>query len=163
MYFSIRHMTRFLYSSAISQSVMEVRMKPITDGIQHCLNFKLMTSPRARVLSYQDYLGNAVHHFDIPASHSQLSVVAESLVHMGEPAPLPGAMADGDWDELDAMTRRIDCEDYMAPSQFARPAPGLAELTRELGVARQRDPLTLLRGVTAGIARLFEYSPRTTR
>src|SRR5262249_43571446 len=39
----------------------------------------------------------------------------------------------------------------------------LAELTQELGVARQRDPLTLLRGVTAGIARLFEYSPRTTR
>lgn len=163
MYFSIRHTTRFRYSSAISQSVMEVRMKPITEGVQHCLSFKLMTSPRARVLSYQDHLGNAVHHFDIPSSHSQLSVGAESVVHMGAASPIPEGPAGGDWDELETMTRRFDCVDYLSPSQFAGPAPGLTDLAAELGVTRRDDPLNLLRRITAGIAESFEYCARTTR
>ena len=163
MYFSIRHTTKFRYSSTISQSVMEVRMRPMTEGVQHCLKFKLATSPRARILNYQDYLGNAVHHFDIPGSHSQLTVVAESLVHMGSPPALVDSLVPEDWKELDAITSRTDCADFLESSQFARPAPLLAELGAELGAIRRADPLSLLREVTAGIARSFAYCPRTTR
>jgi transglutaminase-like putative cysteine protease len=138
-------------------------MRPITEGIQHCLKFKLATSPRARVLNYQDHLGNAVHHFDIPGGHSQLTVVAESLVHMGSPAALADALAPEAWEELDAITRQTDCADFLAPSQFARPAPLLAELAAELGAVRRADPLSLLREIAAGISKTFAYCSRATR
>jgi transglutaminase-like putative cysteine protease len=138
-------------------------MRPITEGIQHCLKFKLATSPRARVLNYQDHLGNAVHHFDIPGSHQQLTVVAESLVHMGSPAALVDALGPEAWEELDAVTKQTDCMDFLAPSQFARPAPLLAELASELGAVRRADPLSLLREIAAGISKSFAYCPRTTR
>jgi transglutaminase-like putative cysteine protease len=142
---------------------MEVRMKPITEGIQHCLKFKLATNPRARVLNYQDHLGNDVHHFDIASSHSQLTVIAESLVHMGSPAALIDALAPEAWKELDAIISKTDCADFLSPSQFARPAPRLTELAAELGAMRRADPLSLLREIMAGMAKSFTYCPRTTK
>ena len=36
-YYSIRHLTRFRYSSPISESIMEARMNPRSDTHQHCL------------------------------------------------------------------------------------------------------------------------------
>ena len=71
---SIRHTSRFTYSAPISESMMEVRMQPRSDGRQRCLRFELTTQPRARVFAYQDSLGNVVHHFDIPSRHSRLWV-----------------------------------------------------------------------------------------
>ena len=85
-FYSIRHLTRFRYSQPISESIMETRMHPRSDSSQHCLTFSLSVSPRCRVFSYRDHLGNNVQHFDIPGEHNQLVIVAESVV---EQQPLP--------------------------------------------------------------------------
>jgi transglutaminase-like putative cysteine protease len=69
MYYSIRHLTKFRYSEHVSESLMEARMQPRSDGPQRCLTFQLMVHPRARVQFYRDYLGNTVHHFDVPGRH----------------------------------------------------------------------------------------------
>ena len=82
MYYSIRHLTKFLYSNPISESMMETRMHPRSDQNQRCLTFHLSVSPRCRVFSYRDHLANNVHHFDIPGMHGQLVIVAESLVEV---------------------------------------------------------------------------------
>ena len=66
MFYTIRHLTRFRYDSPVSESLMEVRMHPRTEGFQRCLSFQLSVDPRARVNVYRDYLGNSVHHFDVP-------------------------------------------------------------------------------------------------
>ncbi len=73
MYYSIRHLTKFRYSAHVSESLMEARMQPRSDGPQRCLSFQLMVQPKARVQFYRDYLGNTVHHFDVPGRHKQLS------------------------------------------------------------------------------------------
>ena len=65
MYFSIRHLTKFLYSNAVSESMMETRMHPRSDTSQHCLTFSLSVSPRCRVFSYRDHLGNNVQHLSL--------------------------------------------------------------------------------------------------
>jgi transglutaminase-like putative cysteine protease len=70
MYYSIRHLTKFRYSEYVSESLMEARMQPRSDGPQRCLTFQLMVHPRARVQFYRDYLGNTVHHFDVPGGTS---------------------------------------------------------------------------------------------
>ena len=78
MYYLIKHQTNYRYSSPISESQMEVRMQPRTDGPQRCCDFQLRTMPLSKVTSYRDRLGNVVHHFDVPARHDRLSITAEA-------------------------------------------------------------------------------------
>ena len=63
-FYLIRHLTKFLYADQVSESLMEARMHPRSDNNQRCLSFSLSVSPRCRVFSYRDHLGNNVHHFD---------------------------------------------------------------------------------------------------
>jgi transglutaminase-like putative cysteine protease len=162
MYYSIHYVTGFRYSSAISQSVMELRMQPITEGTQHCLTFSVLTYPRARVQEYKDYLGNIVHHFDIPAQHAHLTIVADALVHKTAPPELPQRLGMEAWDELDKLVKGGDYWDMLVPSTFARPSELLRGLAGELGANREQDPLTVLRGITEGIHRILTYSQQTT-
>ena len=78
MHLSINHVTKFRYSAPITESVMEVRMQPLSEGPQRCLKFDLSLRPQARVSHYRDHLGNAIHHFDIPGRHTQLVITAKS-------------------------------------------------------------------------------------
>ena len=71
MFYSIKHLTKFHYAIPVSESVMEARMHPRSEGNQRCLTFHLAVSPRCRVFAYRDHLGNNIHHFDIPGQHSR--------------------------------------------------------------------------------------------
>src|SRR5271155_3994629 len=144
MYYSIRHLTKFLYSNQVSESMMETRMHPRSDQNQRCLTFHLSVSPRCRVFSYRDHLANNVHHFDIPGQHGQLVIVAESLVEV-QPAPqIPAFMTPEAWADLDAIVEQGDYWEMLLPSEFAAPTPALDELAAELEVQRRDDPLMLL-------------------
>jgi transglutaminase-like putative cysteine protease len=162
MYYVVRHVTRFRYSAPISESVMEVRMQPRQEGQQQCLSFDLTTSPGARVMSRRDYLGNIVHHFSIPRSHSQLTITAQALVGVTAPV-LPEALEPSDWAAVDALVADSDIAEMLLPSHFARPTAMLRELAREQGVARRGDPLTLLREISDGIHRTLRYTPNSTK
>jgi transglutaminase-like putative cysteine protease len=163
MFYSVRHLTKFRYAAAVSESVMETRMHPRTDAHQRCLNFHLSVSPRCRLFSYRDYLGNHIHHFDIPVPHGQLVVVAESLVEVQPPPEIPARMAPEAWAQLDALVRQEDCWEMLLPSEFVAPTPLLADLERQLGVARRDDPLSILRQLNSELAKSIEYVPKSTR
>ncbi len=163
MYYTIRHTTRFRYSAPISESIMEVRIQPRSEGHQYCLDFQLRTTPRANIMNYRGEFGNRVHHFDIPNSHNQLTIIAEALVDVNAPAPLPEALTAQAWDELDALTEDGDYWDTLMPSHFTEPSDLLYELAHQLDVRRRDDPLTVLRNLNNAIHSTFEYSPKTTR
>ena len=92
MFYSIRHLTRFRYKTPVSESLMELRMHPRTEGAQRCLSLLISVDPRTRVYQYRDYLGNTVEHFDVPGHHRELKIVAEALVEI-EPSPeLPDSL-----------------------------------------------------------------------
>src|ERR1700761_4080494 len=101
MNYFVRHLTKFAYKTAVSESIMETRMHPRSDINQRCLTFQLSVTPRCRVFSYRDHLANHVHHFDIPGLHSQLVIVAESLVEMQPHADVPMSLPTSSWDDLD--------------------------------------------------------------
>jgi transglutaminase-like putative cysteine protease len=163
MFFNIRHLTRFRYDTPVSESLMEVRMHPRTEGYQRCISFNLSVDPRARVNSYRDYLGNSVHHFDVPGKHTELRILAESMVEMEEPAPLPEALDASAWDDLDALVSAGDYWETLHPSQFASPSEALTGLIHELKVQRRDDPLTFLRELNSAVHEWFEYVPKATR
>ncbi len=163
MYYSIRHITRFRYSTPISESIMEVRIQPRTEGTQHCLDFRLVTSPRSRILDYRGEQGNKVHHFDVPNRHTQLTLNAQSLVELIPPPEPPQALPASTWEELDALTAGDEYWDTLMPSHFASPTDLLYELAHELHIERRDDPLTVLREIMTGLHNRIDYVPKNTK
>ena len=163
MFYSIRHLTRFRYSAPVSESQMELRMHPRTEGGQRCLSFLLSVEPRTRLYSYRDYLGNNVHHFDVPGKHVELKIVAEALVEIDSQQDLPDSLPPSAWDDLDAQVAAGDYWEMLMPSQFARPTETLSPLIESLAVHRRDDPLHFLRELNSAIYEWFEYVPKATR
>jgi len=163
MYYSIRHLTRFIYDTPVRESVMEVRTQPRSEGHQRCLSFELTVQPRARIMAYRDHLGNVVHHFDIPAQHEQLTITAEALVDLATPPDLPDVLDADMWERLDQEIAAGDFWEWLQPSHFARPSALLHELAAEFVATRRDDPLTVLRELNSGIYNAFSYSPQSTR
>jgi transglutaminase-like putative cysteine protease len=163
MYYSIRHLTRFDYSAPVSESVMEVRMRPRTEGSQRCFQFKLDVTPRARIFQYRDYLGNTVHHFNVPPRHLRLGILAEALVEVDETGELPMTLAPSAWAGIDAMAATGEFIEFQSESAFVRSPEALLALIRELGFARRGDPLSLVRELNSALYRTFSYAPESTR
>ena len=163
MFYSIRHLTKFRYATPVSESVMETRMHPRNEVNQRCLTFHLAVSPRCRAFSYRDYLGNHVHHFDIPGQHSQLVVIAEALVDLQAPLQLPASLTAAAWDDLDALVQDGDYWEMLLPSEFAKPTPPLLKLAGQLEIRRRDDPLTVLRELNSALYSSFEYALKSTR
>ena len=162
-FYSVRHLTKFTYSQPISESVMETRMHPRSDSNQRCLSFSLSVSPRCRVFSYRDHLGNQVQHFNIPSEHSQLVIIAESLVEQQPLAIIPHSLNAGAWNELDKLVQEGEYWEMLLPSTFASPSDTLLSLARELNIVRRDDPLTLMRELNERLYNYFNYVPRSTR
>lgn len=162
-FFLTRHLTRFRYDHPISESMMETRMHPRSDSNQHCLSFSLSVSPRCRVFSYRDHLANMVHHFDIPGEHSQLIIVAESLIEQQDLAEVPSFLAPDAWQDLDRLVAEGDYWEMLLPSEYAKETPLLLGLAKELEACRRDDPLMLVQELNSRLYGYFEYVPRSTR
>jgi transglutaminase-like putative cysteine protease len=165
MFYAIRHFTRYRYSRPVWQSLMEIRMHPRSEISQRCFTFQLSVSPRARIYSYTDHLGNLVHHFDIPAAHKHLTIIVDALVDTEAPEELPASAGPNVWEELESAISNEDYWDMLIPSRFARTSPELEGLARELGVEKRdgRDPLQLLRKLNSDLYRTFSYVKKSTR
>jgi transglutaminase-like putative cysteine protease len=164
VFYAVRHLTRYRYSRPVWQSIMEVRRHPRTEYSQRCFTFQLSVNPRARIFHYVDYLGNQVHHFDLPPHHRELTIVADALVNLDAPDPLPSAMPYEAWNELDLMIEHGDHWPMLAASHYARSCPQLDDVMSELGIADRdgRDPLTLVNHVSDSINGAFDYVKKST-
>jgi transglutaminase-like putative cysteine protease len=161
MAYSVRHITNFAYAPAVRESVMEVRMQPRTDFRQRCLSFSLSIEPRANMMMYRDFYGNAVHNFDIPERHKSIEVMAQAIVDV-LPMREPDPAAVEDWDELDRRVAETDYWEMMVPSHFATPSVLLDQLAAELDLRRRGNPLDLLRELNSRLYEKFDYAPNTT-
>ena len=72
--YRVRHLTKFAYSAPVSESVMELRMQPLSGARQRCLRFDVSTTPRARVFAYRDALGAVVPTNDTLARSRHIGV-----------------------------------------------------------------------------------------
>jgi transglutaminase-like putative cysteine protease len=168
MFYSIRHLTKFRYSSAVSESIMEVHMNPRSEGAQRCLSFQLNVTPRTRIQSYKDHRGNVVHHFNVPGAHRQLTIIAEATVDLTPRPPLPQDLGPDAWQQLEAQLSGGDYWETLASSPFVEPTPLLCGFAAELGMpdreaARERDPLNILLELNSALYREISYVPKSTR
>ena len=161
MAYSVRHITSFRHEPAVRESVMEVRMQPRTDFRQRCLSFSLDITPKANMLVYRDFYGNAVHHFDIPGKHNLIEISAQAIVDVLPALDLKLEDAGG-WEELDARVAETDYWEMLLPSHFAAPTELLEKLAGELRLERRGKPFTLLQELNERLYELFEYVPNST-
>jgi transglutaminase-like putative cysteine protease len=164
MIYTIRHVTRYRYPQPVRESVMEVRKHPITNEHQRCINFHLAVSPEVRIFQYHDYLGNLVHHFDLPFRHQEISVTAEAVVEV-KPSESKVAVLEhpGSWEELDSLTGLADYYDMLMPSRFIETTPLLEKLAVELGAVRRLTPAQLTLELTKAMHKTFAYDRSITK
>jgi hypothetical protein len=137
---------------------METRMNPRSDSNQHCLTFSLSVSPRCRVFSYRDHLGNNVQHFDIPGEHNQLVIVAESVVEQ-QPCPTCPLSRARCVERSRRADRSGDYWEMLLPSTFAVETPRSRCWPQQMGVTRRDDPLMLVQELNQRLYDYFEYVP----
>lgn len=161
MTYSIRHTTTLSYEPAVAESVMEVRTQPRSDVRQRCLTFSLDVKPKANVMLYRDFFGNAVHHFDIPGRHKEIEVRSQAIVEVQSRKDL-GTAEGSDWDDLDERVSEGDYYEMLVPSQFATPTELLKKLASQLRLERREMPFALLKELNARLYEHFDYAPNTT-
>jgi transglutaminase-like putative cysteine protease len=142
---------------------MEVRMRQRDEGQQQCVQFDLTVNPATRVMSYRDFLGNDVHHFDIPRTHRQEQITAKSIVRILPQREPPPACEPEAWDELDAIAGSTPAAwEMMMPSPFTQPTELLDDVAEEIEAVRRDDPLSTVWHITHAIRDSFQYKPATT-
>ncbi|HYE47653.1 MAG TPA: transglutaminase N-terminal domain-containing protein, partial [Caulobacter sp.] len=165
MLLDIRHVTRYHYERPVRESIMELRMQPQKSIRQRLVSFDLDLDPRAQLFSYIDPFGNAVHHFDVPQPHEELTIVARATVETQEPPELPEAVDIGEWDRLRSSFTQAECFEFLQPHGFAIKTPALAAfmVAKALDRPHLRDPLSRLRQLNETIYSAFDYEPGVTR
>jgi transglutaminase-like putative cysteine protease len=93
----VRHRTGYCYDGEVNSSYNEARMTPLSDSNQTTLESRLDISPNASTYRYRDYWGTEVTAFDLHSPHSELEVIATSVVETGLRSWAPGGL---DWDVL---------------------------------------------------------------
>ncbi len=163
MHYSIRHITRFRYSEAVRESVMELRMQPRSEGPQALRNFQIVTNPRAQLYAYSDYMGNAVYHFNVLREHEELRIEIQAVVEM---AGMPSLLdhVDGlEWQRYNPYNLKLDHFDLLEPSKFTPQSQALSLFMGKYGLAQPpADPLTSLKALSTQIYDHFEYEAGVT-
>jgi transglutaminase-like putative cysteine protease len=83
----IRHTTQFHYEAEVIASYNEARMRPDMSDRQFLLSSQLVITPLSSQHQFTDYWGTRVTSVEILTPHSELSLVAESLVEINERPP----------------------------------------------------------------------------
>ncbi len=163
MFYSIRHVTRFRYSSPVRESVMELRMQPRSEGPQSLRSFQITTNPRAQLYAYTDHLGNAVYHFNVLRAHDELKIEAQAVVEIGALPQWPERADMLEWGRYNALNLSDEQFDLLEPSTYALITPALGAFISAHDLTKPKDdPLTALKYLSHTIRNAFEYSQGIT-
>jgi hypothetical protein len=161
MHLSILHRTTFTYAGKAHDSFNEVRLRPIDDAFQKCVNFDLRLEPTATPQDYSDFYGNTIHYFDIAEGHTKLIVEAQSLVETTPNDDRPSVPSVSSSDLERSAEREMFAEFYTS-SHYV---PLEVELWREAQDALcdgRADVWNEVCRLGRHIYRTFAYKPKTT-
>jgi transglutaminase-like putative cysteine protease len=109
------HTTRYDYPAPVRMSINEVRMHPVTDAWQTCLDAELVVEPAARLHApYRDYFGTLAEPFDVETPHTTMVISGRSTV---------SAIARPTADEVVDAPRAARMDPYDRCIEFTLPSP----------------------------------------
>jgi len=164
MRLEITHETRYIYDAPVRESVMELWLQPLTLTHQRLIGFEIITEPRAKMMTYRDWLGNFVYHFDVPAKHSELIIRSRAMVETTkQESKLPDALDPKAWEPNLTYPMMAQIFDMTMESKFVRTCEPLVTFMKEHDfLQRPVDPLSGLRRLNRVIFGAFDYVPGFT-
>ncbi|MFB6719170.1 transglutaminase domain-containing protein [Kribbella sp. NPDC056345] len=151
------HTTGYRYDGPVAQSYNEARLTPRSDDRQNLMVARLDTVPATRAYKYTDYWGTEVNAFDLFTAHTELKVVASSVVETtGHPLP----EVDASWHEV----RSAECVDlYAEYLEWTSYVPKHRELTAVArGLRKGRTPQETVLAVSKWVHDTLKYQRGTT-
>ncbi len=129
MLLEITHHNTFEYSEPISESCMEFRLTPLTDGSQHLLQHRQRSTPPCPMQQYVDGLGNTVTYLNLLQPHDRMEVIFDSVVETF-PARFRGNGIPPDQRASPASQVRL--HDYLRPTPLTEWGTAFREFVRPL-------------------------------
>lgn len=129
MQLRIKHSTGYRYEKGAVASFNEARMTPLTTPAQQVLRSRLDITPTPWTSEFRDYWGTTVTAFEVTEPHTELTVVATSLVETDEVRVEPeGRPWSGLAEVQDDLCEYLELSDWVVPS---------VELKHELAPVRE--------------------------
>ncbi len=162
MHLRIRHSTRYIYPFPAVESHNELRLKPLTDAHQTCVDFRLVVRPSAAIFSHETPFGT-VHHFNVREPHSEMEIIGESAVETRNSDPFAGLnLTEDDWVYYrDGAARRLFPE-YLAPTRLVPDEPAAASIAASARARDGRSVAEFLVTLNRVLHRLLEYDFEAT-
>ncbi|GAA1720835.1 transglutaminase family protein [Kribbella yunnanensis] len=151
------HTTGYRYDGPVAQSYNEARLTPRSDDRQNLMVARLETVPVTRAYKYTDYWGTEVNAFDLFTPHTELKVVAASVVETtGRPLPA----VDASWNEV-RSSESVDL--YAEYLEWTTYVPKHRELTAVArGLRKGRTPQETVLAVSKWVHDTLKYQRGTT-
>ncbi len=161
MHLRVLHRTTFVYAGKARDSFNEVRLQPVNDATQRCVDFRLRITPDVEPRDYDDFYHNRVHHFEVIPDHSRLMIEAVSRIEtvpLDARPPVPRVPSE----DLERSAEREMLAEFYNGSHYV---PLEVELWREAqdALAEGRsDVWNDVRRLGEHVYRRFAYRPHTT-
>jgi transglutaminase-like putative cysteine protease len=151
------HTTGYRYATPVTQSYNEARLTPRSDDRQNLMVARLETLPPTRAYKYTDYWGTEVNAFDLHAPHTELKVVAASVV---ETAEHPGPVDTADWADVRSAESVDSYAEYLEWTTYV---PKHKELTKVAkGLRKGRTPAETVLAISRWVHDTLTYQRGTT-
>lgn len=154
----VRHRTGYSYDGEVRSSYNEARMTPLTDPNQTTLESRVEISPNASTYRYRDYWGTEVTAFDLHTPHSELEVVATSVVETGLREWTPGRL---DWAVLRSDAVVDQYSEWLDVTARTDPDGTLSALARNIA-GRGGSPTETAEACVAAIGEHLTYVAGST-
>jgi transglutaminase-like putative cysteine protease len=151
------HTTGYRYATAVTQSYNEARLTPRHDDRQNLMVARLETVPAARAYKYTDYWGTEVNSFDLHTPHTELKVIAASVVETSD-QPLPSAEVS--WVQLKSADVLDTYAEYLEWTTYVPKHRELSAVARSL--RRGRSPQETVFAVSKWVHDTLKYQRGTT-
>ncbi|MBK1831630.1 transglutaminase family protein [Verrucomicrobiaceae bacterium R5-34] len=118
MRLSVHHRTTYHYSSPVSNSVNELRLKPKESPWQHCEQSLVYTLPATRLSHFIDFNRNYVHHLEIPGAHDSLTIDSSCTVETRSKVDFEDLPYGFQHRDLAQLQRSEECHPFLQTSLY---------------------------------------------
>ena len=158
----INHRTHYLYSGNSSSSHNEIRLKPVSDDAQTCVDYSVHVSPKTKVYEYET-IGGFVNHFAVNDPHDELEIVAESTVD---------TVHRDLFESLDLVSRDLVSHssveylqaygEFLLESPYVQHLPGVSSIAKRVFDSSDGNTAKFVLNLKELIFNEFDYVPDVT-
>lgn len=162
MLLRLTHRTEYRYGYPAQDSHNELRLMPLNDANQRCVEFAVRTNPEVNVYSYEEP-GGTVHHFGVRSPHRRLEIVAEATVETLLTNPFDGLdMMGRNWAFYSDPKTQAAFTEYLVPSPYVTDHPVARAIGGEVRAASDGTVVGFLLALNHAINERMDYDQDVT-